>query len=392
MADGHPRVEGRIGILEDVLVLSVKAYLAHFRGLHPAHLAQDRGLSGTGLSDHTEDLPAEDVEVDAFQRLDFIPADPVGLVDIGQFDRFRVRRREGRPGTEVVFEVRHIVEELFRIVMGRGRQDAVRSAAVMSADRAGLHTVAVQQNADGVCHISRETEVVGDQQDGHAGLVPEPKQFIGHLFLRRDVQRGGHFIAEQEPRFQEHQKSDRHPLAHAAADFIGTAREDTSVGGKAQRLEDMEHFVFIEFSSVALQCFFELGTEGAEGIKGRGGVLRNEADLIAQQFPAFFVAHREDVVPRKRHAAAGHFRGIGRKAQQRFQDRGFSGTGLSGDAVDLPRCQFQRIVVERLKVPVGDTEVFHGEQALFPWRWTGSDGPDRFDLFCHSHHFASLTS
>ena len=262
----------------------------------------------------------------------------------------------------------------------------------MAADRTGFHTVSVQKDTDGVRHVSGKAEVMGDHENGHTGLVSQPEQFVCHLLLGRDVQRGGHFVTEEQPGPQKHEQCDRDSLTHAAADLVRTARQDAPVGGQAQRLEHMEDFMLIEFLPVALQGLLKLHAEGPERVEGGRRVLCDQSDLISEKVSTFPVAHREDILPGKGHTATGHFGGVGCEPQKGFQNRGFSGTGFSGNAVDLPRSQFQTVAVQRLIVAVRHPQAFHREQALFPRRWTGCDGPDRFDLFRHSHHFASLTS
>ncbi len=229
-----------------------------------------------------------------------------------------------------------------------------------------------------------------DQQDTHAGLVAQAQEFVRHLLLRRHVQRGRHLIAEKELGSQQHEQRDGNTLAHASADFVGTAVENASVRWKAQRLEHMERLVLVEFPTVALQRFFELGAEGPERIEGRRGVLGDEPDFRSKQRSPLFVAQGEQIGPGKAHASAGHFCRVGGQPQKGFQDRRFSGTGLAGDDMDLARRKFQRIVVQRLKRAVRDAEIVQLQQR-FRSRHSGSNGADRFDTF-YCHHFASLIS
>ena len=91
---------------------------------------------------------------------------------------------------------------------------------VLLDELAGLH------DGDAIADVGDDTEVVSDQDDGHADLGLQPAEQVEDVGLDGDVEGGGGLVGDQQHRVARHGAGDQHPLGHAAGDlvWIGTER------------------------------------------------------------------------------------------------------------------------------------------------------------------------
>ena len=82
-------------------------------------------------------------------------------------------------------------------------------------DPAGVH------DGDVVADVGDDTEIVGDEQQGHAELVLQFVQQAEDRGLDGDVERGGRFVGDEDLRLAGQGDREHHPLAHAAAELVG---------------------------------------------------------------------------------------------------------------------------------------------------------------------------
>ena len=71
--------------------------------------------------------------------------------------------------------------------------------------------------------LGHHAEVVGDQQDGRAGVPGQIEHEGEDLPLDRDVQGRGRLVGDEQLRPQHKGHGDHHPLALAAGKFVGIA-------------------------------------------------------------------------------------------------------------------------------------------------------------------------
>ena len=93
-------------------------------------------------------------------------------------------------------------------------------------DPAGIHDV--HRLGDRRDHA----QIVGDQQQRHAGLVRDLADQLEDLGLHRHVERGGRLVGDQQLRPPRQDHGDHHPLALAARELVRV-----EVGREARRIE-----------------------------------------------------------------------------------------------------------------------------------------------------------
>src|SRR5690606_32335834 len=82
-------------------------------------------------------------------------------------------------------------------------------------------------------------EVVGDEQQSDTGLFLQVPQELEDGFLHCDVECGGGFVGDEQPRVAGHDHGDHDALAHTAAEGVRIFAD--SFGG-ARYLDQLEHF------------------------------------------------------------------------------------------------------------------------------------------------------
>ncbi len=102
-------------------------------------------------------------------------------------------------------------------------------------DAGSLHDVAGIHDNELLGHSSDYPQVVGDPNDGHANVVPEPLHKLNDLSLDSDVQGSGGLVGDEYAGVAGEGHSDHHPLTHSARELVGI------IIGAVRCLRDAHH-------------------------------------------------------------------------------------------------------------------------------------------------------
>ena len=83
-----------------------------------------------------------------------------------------------------------------------------------------FHDLACVHDGDGVGHAGDQSEVVADEQEGHAGLCLQFAQEAEDFGLHGDVECRGGFVGDQKVGFASQRHGDHHALALAAGHLV----------------------------------------------------------------------------------------------------------------------------------------------------------------------------
>ena len=120
-----------------------------------------------------------------------------------------------------------------RVVVPRRREDI--------RDRALFHRAPVLHHHHAVGMLLHDVEVVGDEQQRHAGLALERLQQLQDLRLDGDVERGGGLVRDQQLGVVGERGRDHHPLALPARELVRIGGEPflgLGEAGAAQKFHD----------------------------------------------------------------------------------------------------------------------------------------------------------
>lgn len=143
-----------------------------------------------------------------------------------------------------------------------------------------LDHAAVLEDHDAVRPAVGHTQVVGDQQQGGAGIPYAGLQQVEDLLLDGDVEGGGGFVGDDERRVADQRQGDEYALALSTGELVRVAarvhrRVQADVaqgfGGPTDRVP----------ASPAVQAerLGELAADRAHGVEPLAGVLRDVADV-----------------------------------------------------------------------------------------------------------------
>ena len=106
-----------------------------------------------------------------------------------------------------------------------GRQAVLCCRDAPDASSTPLHIAELDELAgvhhgDAVAEATHNAEVVADEQQADALLVPQSRQQAQDLRLDCHVKRRGRFVENQQRRFTRQSRGDQRPLLHAAAELM----------------------------------------------------------------------------------------------------------------------------------------------------------------------------
>ncbi len=90
-------------------------------------------------------------------------------------------------------------------------------------------------HGDVVGHLGDHAEIVGDQDDGGAGVAAQAAHQVEDLRLDGDVERGGRLVGDQQPRAAGQRHGDHGALAHAAGQLVRIVVDPLLGRGDAHR-------------------------------------------------------------------------------------------------------------------------------------------------------------
>ena len=106
--------------------------------------------------------------------------------------------------------------------------DRVRVPGIVEERPGGalLDELARIEDADAVAHLGDHAEVVGDEEDACAELLPEVRDELEHLGLDRRVEARRRLVEDEERRVLGERHRDDDPLLHAARELVRVALHD----------------------------------------------------------------------------------------------------------------------------------------------------------------------
>ena len=179
-------------------------------------------------------------------------------------------------------------------------------------------------------------------------MVPrQPAEDLKHPALHGDVQRRGRLIGYQQLRSQAEGDRDQDSLLESAGEFVGVLFQPLRRTVDAHQFEEPDDlrpdlaFGALAFLRVQPEDFGNLGPDRLHRIQRGAGILRNHADLPSTDslHGAFGKPGQLDSV--ERDGSGGDCGRPGEKADERFGERAFAGTGFADDGNDFARLEDQ---------------------------------------------------
>ena len=210
-----------------------------------------------------------------------------------------------------------------------------------------FHQFARIHDADAVCDLRHDAEVVGDEQHGSVLLVAHVLHDVEDLRLHRYVQGGGRFIRDQELGMARQHHGDHHPLAHAAGQLVGEGFDAfLRIGDLHVPVELDDPFTgLLPGHAVQPEGFRHLRSGAVYGIEGIQGVLEDHADVLAPDPFHFALREPGEVLIFEEDAAAYLFVVVDGQAHDGMGHGGFAAAGLAHQRQDLAPFDGERHVV-----------------------------------------------
>ncbi len=160
-------------------------------------------------------------------------------------------------------------------------------------NRCDLHHLSGVHDRHTVRDGRHHTQVMRDEQHGHAVGCLEVVEQTQNLRLDRDVERGRRLVGEEQRRLAGDRHGDHHALAHAAGELVRMIVEAPRRGGDLDLLEDAQRLGVgrrgIE-PAMDAQRFCDLEADGQDRVQGRHRFLEDHRGAVpADLFQARFV-------------------------------------------------------------------------------------------------------
>ena len=193
-----------------------------------------------------------------------------------------------------------------------------------------------------VGNLLHDVHLVRDEHNRHAELLIDLPEQFKHLGGRLGVEGARRLVCEQDLRVRGERACDAHTLFLAAGKLC---RIPVRMLGEAHELEQLfDSLVLIVFAPVVeLQ---RIGHVLRNGLRGEQvELLEDHADLLSYR-TQFRLAHARDLLAHHRHRAACRIlEGVDHAHQ-----RGFAGSRIADDAVDVALVNGQCDIVDRFRL------------------------------------------
>ena len=171
-----------------------------------------------------------------------------------------------------------------------------------------LHHLAVAHDDDAVGHLRHHAHVVGDEDDGGAGLLLQVAHQLQDLRLDGAVERGGRLVGDQDLGIARHRHRDHDALAHAAGQLVRILLHPPPRLGDAHRIQHRDGALLglrPAEALVAAQAFDHLRADRQHGIEAGHRLLEDHRDVVAADVLHLGIGEREQVAPLEQRRAGG---------------------------------------------------------------------------------------
>src|SRR5215831_5698583 len=270
--------------------------------------------------------------------------------------RVQERRRLALDGGEATDRTGHLGnrgDQRLRVGMRRRLEDLPHRAAF--DDAAGIH------DRDAVAHAADDTEVVGDEQDGHAGLGLQAPEQLQVLQLDGDVERGRRLVGDQHGGLTGDGDRPYHALLHAAAHLVRILAE-ALFGCRdldaAERRRGLVHHFAARRPLATQDGLGQLLADREHRIERGLRILQNHRDLAAADLAHLRGRALEDILAVEQHLALdGASAALGQQAHQGERRHALAAARLAHQAQHLAAAQREAHAVDRLDHAAPQEEV-----------------------------------
>ena len=211
-----------------------------------------------------------------------------------------------------------------------------------------LHDLAAVEDDGAAAKLADHAEVVGDEGDGGAQLVPQTAHQIQHLGLDGHIQGGGGLIRDQQLRPAGQGHGDHHPLAQAAGELVGIAVHPLFRHGDVhhpQRLDGLFPGLLLVQSLVEAEHLHQLVAHGEHRVQRGHGLLKDHGHPVAPDLPELLHGHLQQLLPVQGDGAGDPCVGLGQPHDGKGR-HALAAAGLSHDAQGLSLADIEADAVE----------------------------------------------
>ena len=139
-----------------------------------------------------------------------------------------------------------------------------------------FHDLSGVHHGDLIRQFRHDSQVMGDQEDGHSRSVPEFPEQVEDLGLDGHVEGGGRLIGHQEPWLGGESHGDHDPLLHSSRKTVGVLAQPLFRSGNSHRPEKTKHLgVRVRLGAMKGEDFPDLGSNPHPRIQRSGGILED---------------------------------------------------------------------------------------------------------------------
>ena len=181
-------------------------------------------------------------------------------------------------------------------------------------------------------HFRDRAEIVRDQPQGHAGLLPQATQQLQNLRLQGHIQRGCGFVGDQELRFTGQGQRNHGSLAHSAGKLV---RVLVQMAGRIRQTDLIEQLHCLSPQRRSLepamqhQGLADLPAYGQYRIERGHRILENNADLAAAYRAHVPFSEAEDIGSIEAYPPALKLPVLRQQAHHRQRRNGFTRPGFT---------------------------------------------------------------
>ncbi|MNS68216.1 hypothetical protein D3C72_1014910 [compost metagenome] len=381
LAYGHARAERTVRVLKHHLQ-PVSERLHHFIGIvvdrladeadtslrrdQPRESQTERRLARAGFAHHAHRLACTQGDIDAINRFH--------MVDYSAHQP----RLDREPDLDVVALHDHGFAGVGkrRLTLRFGSQKMAGIGVLRIGKhllhRAGLDDLSLGHDADAVGKFADDTEIVGDEQHGHAVMRFQITEQLENLGLNRHVKRRRGFIGDEQFRPVGKRHGDHHTLPLAAGQFMRIGLQALFRFANAhlkQQFQRTRPRLRARNRLMQLQNLTDLPLDGVERVERGHRFLKDHGDVVAAHGAKRTFRQGQHILaveqdfPRRMARCR-----IGQQFEDGIRRDRLTGTGFANEGDDFARHQVEGDLIDgdagRAALMEGDGEITDREKRL----------------------------